>query len=249
MVLLGIDIGGSGIKGAPVDLEKGQLLTERYRVPTPENATPDQVADIIVDLAGTFDCTGPIGCTVPARVYNGLVKTATNIHSDWVDCQVDDLLSERTGRPVTVLNDADAAGIASFQYGAAKGCEGVVLFLTIGTGIGSSLFVDGKLVPNTELGHIKLHGNNAEEYASARSRLRDDLTWPEWGVRFQEYLDRLEYILTFDWIILGGGASRPDKAVEYLHLLKPKAKLKLETLENEAGIVGAAYTARERLVQ
>lgn len=244
MTILGIDIGGSGIKGAPVDTDTGRMLTERFRIPTPDPATPDAVADIVSTIVDEFDCEGPFGCTVPARVENGLVYTATNIHEEWIDCKFDDLLAERTGRPVKVLNDADAAGIASLKFGAGVNCDGVVLFLTIGTGIGSALFVNGVLVPNMELGHLKLHGENAENYASARARMQDGLTWPEWAVRFQEYLDRVEYLMTLDWIIIGGGASRPENTDLYLHLLRTRAKLCAETLENEAGIIGAAFSAR-----
>ncbi|GMQ81261.1 MAG: ROK family protein [Rhodothermia bacterium] len=248
MTILGIDIGGSGIKGAPVDVVSGRMLSERYRIPTPETATPDAVADIVAIIADEFDCTGPIGCAVPARVEHGLVSTAINIHEDWIDCKIDDLLSKRTGRPVEVLNDADAAGIASLRFGAGANCDGVVLFLTVGTGIGSALFVDGVLVPNTELGHLSVHGQIADEYASARARMQNDLTWPEWSVRFQEYLDRVEFLITLDWIIIGGGASRPEKTEEYFHLLNTRAKLRTETLENEAGIIGAAYSARHLVV-
>ncbi|MCH8122173.1 MAG: ROK family protein [Bacteroidetes bacterium] len=249
MTILGIDIGGSGIKGAPVDVDSGRMLSERYRIPTPEPATPDAVADIVAKIVDEFDCVGPFGCTVPARVENGVVYTAVNIHEEWINCKIDDLLFKRTGRLVEVLNDADAAGIASLKFGAGANCEGVVLFLTIGTGIGSALFVNGVLVPNTELGHLSLHGEIADDYASARARMENDLTWPEWSVRFQEYLERVEFLMTLDWIIIGGGASHPEKTEQYLHLLKTRAGLRAETLGNEAGIIGAAFNAKHLVVE
>lgn len=247
MTILGVDIGGSGIKGAPVDIKSGRMLTERYRIPTPEQATPDSVADIVAEIARFFNWDGPIGCTVPARVEHGIVHTAANIHEDWIETKVDELLSSRTGHPVEVLNDADAAGIASLRFGAGKDCDGVVLLLTVGTGIGSALFVNGKLVPNTELGHLILHGQIAEEYASDRIRKIEELTWAEWAGRFQDYINRIEFLLTLDWIIIGGGVSRPYKTAEYLHLLSAKARLITETLENEAGIIGAALAAEHLL--
>ncbi len=247
MTILGVDIGGSGIKGAPVDINSGRMLTERYRIPTPEQATPDAVADIVAEIARFFNWDGPIGCTVPARVEHGIVHTAANIHEDWIETKVDELLSSRTGHPVEVLNDADAAGVASLRFGAGKDCDGVVLLLTVGTGIGSALFVNRKLVPNTELGHLILHGQIAEEYASDRIRKIEELTWAEWAGRFQDYINRIEFLLTLDWIIIGGGVSRPYKTAEYLHLLSAKARLITETLENEAGIIGAALAAEHLL--
>ncbi|TDI76762.1 MAG: ROK family protein, partial [Bacteroidetes bacterium] len=154
MTVLGIDIGGSGIKGAPVDIKAGRLLTDRFRIPTPPNATPEAVVDIVDQIRVFFKWDGPVGCTVPARVENGLVRTATNIHGDWVNTQIDDLMQEKMGCPVAILNDADAAGLASMRFGAGRNINGVVLLLTIGTGIGSALFMDGVLIPNTEFGHL-----------------------------------------------------------------------------------------------
>jgi polyphosphate glucokinase len=246
MIVLGIDIGGSGIKGAPVDVEEGRMLTDRFRIPTPENATPDAIADVVAEIVSHFDWKGPFGCTVPARVERGVVHTASNIHQDWVDTHVEELLSERTGSRVAALNDADAAGIASLRFGAGRDCDGIILLLTIGTGIGTALFVDGTLVPNTELGHIILHDGIAEDYASDRTRQAESLSWADWADRFQEYLSRLEFLFALDWIIIGGGVSRPYKTQEYLHLLKTRARLVPETLENEAGIIGAALAAHDR---
>ena len=247
MIILGIDIGGSGIKGAPVDIAKGQMLTERFRIPTPELATPTAVAEIVAEIAAHYNWKGPIGCTIPARVEHGIVHTATNIHSSWIDTRVEDLLSSKTGLPVSVLNDADAAGVASVRFGAGRNCDGVVLLLTVGTGIGTALLVDGVLLPNAELGHLMLHGQIAELYVSDRTRQTEDLSWGEWADRFQEYLDRVEFILTLDWIIIGGGISRPYKTELYWHLLKARAKLLPESLENEAGIIGAALSASHLL--
>ena len=243
MTVLGIDIGGSGIKGAPVDIEAGRLLTDRFRIPTPPNATPEAVIDIVDKIRVYFDWAGPVGCTVPARVENGLVRTATNIHSDWVNTQIDDLMQQKMGCAVAIVNDADAAGLASMRFGAGRHTSGVVLFLTIGTGIGSALFMDGVLIPNTEFGHLMIHGDTIEKYASARTRYLENLSWPEWAGRFQEVLDRVEFLLAPNFIILGGGVSRPYKTVEFMPHLNTHADLLIETLENEAGIVGAAVLA------
>jgi polyphosphate glucokinase len=184
MTILGIDIGGSGIKGAPVDVLKGEMLTERYRIQTPENATPEAVVDIVDQIRNYFDWTGPIGCTVPARVEHGLVRTAANIHKYWIDTQIDELLERKTGCRVSVLNDADAAGLASMRFGAGRQTSGVVLMLTIGTGIGSALFNNGVLVPNIELGHAMLHGDIVENYASDRIRKQENLSWRQWAERW-----------------------------------------------------------------
>lgn len=243
MNVLGIDFGGTGIKGAIVDTEHGTLVTDRHRIPTPRPASPDAVAGVIAELVRHFDWKGPVGCTIPARVEHGLVRTATNIHADWVNSRVDILLSERTGCPVHTINDADAAGIASLLFGAGRGREDLVFFITVGTGIGSAVFINRTLVPNTELGHLTLHGASAEDYASNKAREDDNLSWPEWAGRFQEYLDRIEFLFAPDAIILGGGVSRPKKVAEYLPHLSTQADLIIAELENEAGIIGAARSA------
>ncbi len=243
MEVLGIDIGGTGIKGATVDVTTGRLTNERFRIATPQNATPDAVAEIVRQIADHFDWSGPIGCTVPAVVEHGLVRSAANIHDMWIDTHVENLLFSATGQPVRVLNDADAAGLASVKFGAGKGRDGVVFFLTIGTGIGSALFMDQKLVPNTEMGHLILHKKAAELYTSDRVRKRKELSWEKWASRFQEYLDRLEFLFSPDTIIIGGGISRPKKAEQYLHFLSTRAELLTASLQNEAGIIGAAYAA------
>lgn len=243
MDVLGIDIGGTGIKGAPVNTLNGELIAERFRIPTPENATPQAVADVVARIADHFNWNGHIGCTVPARVEHGLVRTAANIHKAWIDAQVDSLFSAATGCRVSVLNDADAAGLASMRFGAGRGLDGIVFFITVGTGIGSAMFYNQQLIPNTELGHLTLKGGAAEEYASNRIRLEKNLSWKKWAKRFQKYLDRIEFLFAPDTIILGGGISRPQKVAEYWHHLSTRADLIPAKLENEAGIIGAAAAA------
>ena len=243
MDVLGIDIGGTGIKGAPVNTLNGTLTRERLRIPTPENATPQAVADVVAQIVDHFKWDGHVGCTVPARVEHGLVRTAANIHGDWIDTQVDSLFSSTTGCRVSVLNDADAAGLASMRFGAGRGLDGIVFFITVGTGIGSAMFYDQQLIPNTELGHLTLKGGAAEEYASSRIRKEKDLSWKKWAKRFQKYLDRIEFLFAPDTIILGGGISRPQKVAEYWKHLSTRADLIPAKLENEAGIIGAAAAA------
>lgn len=243
MDVLGIDIGGTGIKGAPVDTATGKLTAERFRIPTPKNATPEAIAEVVLEIVQHFDWKGPIGCTVPARVEHGLVRTATNIHPDWIDTHVENLFAEKTGCPVTVLNDADAAGVASVRFGKGAQFDGLVFFLTVGTGIGSAMFYNKVLIPGTELGHLRLKGDAAELYASDRTRVKEDLSWKRWARRFQKYLDRIEFLFAPDAIIIGGGISRPSKVKSYGKYLSTRASLHYATLENEAGIIGAACAA------
>lgn len=243
MTVLGIDIGGSGIKGAPVDVVTGTLGAERFRIDTPKPATPNRIAKAVRQVVDHFAWKGPIGCTIPARVHGGVALTATNIHSTWIDTPVDVLFSDATGCPVRVMNDADAAGVASMQFGAGQGRKGVVILLTVGTGIGTALFMDGVLVPGTELGHLEVLGRNAELYASDRTRKQVGLSWKQWARRFQQYLDTVEFLFAPGLIILGGGISRPSKKEKYIKFLHTKAELVTEILENEAGIVGAAFMA------
>lgn len=248
MELLGVDVGGSGIKGAPVDVESGALRAKRYRIPTPKPATPDAVAAVIAKIARHFNWTGPLGCCIPARVKQGVARTASNIDDSWIDTRVVDLFSEAVGAPAVVMNDADAAGIAEMQFGAGRNAGGLVLLLTFGTGIGSTLFYDGVLVPNTELGHLYLrHDVHAERFAADSARKRERLSWEAWGERVQDYLDHLEFLLAPDVIILGGGVSRPHKLDRYFHALHTEASLRPAELQNEAGIIGAAYAARTLL--
>lgn len=244
--VLGIDIGGSGIKGAIVDTKTGKLITSRHRIPTPQPATPKDVAETVAELVQHFKWKGPVGCAFPARIKKGVALTATNVDSAWIGTNGEKLFRKATGCKVRLLNDADAAGVAEMAFGAGQGRKDLVLMITVGTGIGSALFMNKKLVPNTELGHLDVNGKNGEKYASDRTRKKRYLSWKVWAKRFQEYLDRVEFLLAPDLIILGGGVSRPKKTAHYLHLLKTDAELVTAQLENEAGIVGAAYAARKR---
>jgi polyphosphate glucokinase len=242
MAILGIDIGGSGIKSAPVDLDLGQLTAARQRVPTPQPSTPTAVAGVIADLVKGFGWSGQIGVTYPGVVKAGFAMTAANVDPGWIGLDADELLTRTTGCPVTVLNDADAAGLAEMRYGVGKGHAGVVIMITLGTGIGSAVFSGGQLVPNTELGHLELRGKDAEHRAAARVRDEKKLSWPAYAERLQEYLDLLEKVLWPDLIIVGGGVSA--KADKWMPLLKTRAELRAAALANEAGIVGAALAAQ-----
>jgi len=244
MKILGIDIGGSGIKGAPVDTKRGELLAPRFRIPTPPGAKPKPVAKVVAEVAKHFDWKGPIGCGFPAAVQHGVARTAANIHKSWVGTDVAKLFSKRTGCPVTVINDADAAGLAEMAFGAGEEHEGVVLIVTIGTGLGTSLFTDGVLLPNTELGHIEIDCQDAELMASDAARKRDDLSWKHWGLRFDTYLSRLEKLVWPDLIILGGGASKQFN--EFAPYLSVHARVVPAATLNEAGIIGAALAAQHK---
>ena len=240
-VVLGIDIGGSGVKGAPVDTTTGQLTAERIRIDTPQPATPKAVAKVFADVAGHFAWSGPIGATMPGVVKQGVLLTAANIDKSWIDTDAAKLFGEATGCPVTVLNDADAAGIAEMHFGAGKGRRGVVVMITLGTGIGCAVFNDGVLLPNTELGHLEINGHDAESRASARVREEHDLSFRRLASRVDVYLDRIDALLWPDLIIIGGGVSR--KAHKFFPYLSTRAELVAATLQNEAGIVGAAMMA------
>jgi polyphosphate glucokinase len=246
VVVLGIDIGGSGIKGAPVDLGTGVFTADRVRIETPQPADVSSVVKTVAAVAGSFDPAASVGITFPAVVQHGVTKTAANVDASWVDAPAERLFTEALGRPVTVLNDADAAGVAEMEYGAGRGVGGLVVMVTFGTGIGSALFIDGRLVPNTELGHLQmsglhLHGGDAEDYASDRIRESEDLGWPEWAERVQTYLRHLHALLWPDLIIIGGGVSK--KAEKFLHLVDVPTKVVPAGLQNNAGIVGAALLA------
>ena len=247
MIILGIDIGGSGVKGAPVDVSTGALLEERHRIPTPGGGKPNPVARTVRSVAEFFAWRGAIGVTMPARVKSGVALTAANIDDAWIGLDAARLFASTTGRKTHVINDADAAGVAEVAFGAGRGQRGVVLMLTFGTGIGSGLFVDGILVPNSELGHLRMHGRRAELYAADSARKEHDLSWEAWASRVQEYLDHVEFLFAPDLIILGGGVSRPKRTKKYLHLLQTKARLAPAQLQNEAGIIGAACAARALL--
>jgi len=242
MEILGIDVGGSGIKGAPVDINTGRLTMDRHRIPTPLPAKPNSVSKVVSEISQHFDWTGPIGVGFPAALRNGLVLTAANIHKKWIGVNAAELFSENTGCPVCVVNDADAAGLAEVTFGRGKGKRGVIVVVTIGTGLGTSVFVNGNLLPNTELGHIELNGIDAEWQASAAARKREKLSWKKWAKHFNEYLCTLENLLYPDLIILGGGTSKKfDKFKDYLTIT---AEVIPAELLNEAGIIGAAIAGR-----
>lgn len=242
-VILGIDIGGSGIKGAPVDTQTGTLVAERHRIATPEGARPDDVKGVVAELVRHFGHAGPVGVTFPGIVQHGKTLSAANVDKGWIGLDADALFTEATGREVHLINDADAAGVAEARFGAGAGVAGVVLVLTFGTGIGSALIQDGKLVPNTELGHLWLKGDrHAESWASDRARERDDLNWKQWSKRAGTYLQHLELLFSPDLFVIGGGLSkRADKWGP--HLQPGRTKLVPATLQNDAGIVGAAMMA------
>jgi|SRR5512133_1063173 polyphosphate glucokinase len=241
-IILGIDVGGSGIKGAPVDIKTGELIDERHRIPTPEPSSPEKVANTIKQLVKHFRWKGLVGCGFPTVVQQGVVKTAANIDKSWINTDARKLFSHVTGLPVWVTNDADAAGLAEVKLGAGAGFKGAIVVLTIGTGIGSSLFVKGKLFPNTEFGHVEFKGMDAEYYTSDAARKRENLDWTAWGQRLNEYLNHIEFLTWPEMIILGGGASKKlDLFKDQLHL---KAKVVPAKFLNEAGIIGAAMAAK-----
>lgn len=244
MHIFGVDIGGSGIKGAPVDLDLGDLADERYKVLTPHPATPDAVADGVKEVVDHFGWTGPVGITFPGVVTGGAtIRTAANVDKSWIDVDARALLSERIGGlPVTVVNDADAAGVAEVQFGAGRDRQGTVILLTFGTGIGSAVFSDGVLVPNTELGHLELHGHDAETRASTKAKDDHELTWEHWAKRVTKYLAHVEMLFSPELFIVGGGVSR--KSAKFLHLIEGiRAEIVPAQLQNNAGIVGAAMRA------
>jgi polyphosphate glucokinase len=240
--ILGIDIGGSGVKGAIVHTKKGELLTERYRIPTPQPATPDAVAKVIKKIAQHFNWHGPIGVGFPGVIQQGVARTAANVDDSWIDKDLNKLFSKVTGCPVHVVNDADAAGMAEAKFGAGKGVKGTVILITVGTGLGTVIFTNGELVPNLEFGHLMLHGADAELYASDAARSNNNLDWDTWAGRFNEYLMRIEDLIWPDKIIIGGGASK--KGEKFFHHLTTKAPVVPATLKNEAGIVGAAMVSK-----
>jgi polyphosphate glucokinase len=246
MRLLGIDIGGTGIKGALVDPHKGELVTDRLRIETPQPATPESVADVVGQLARHFEWSGPVGCTFPGVVRRGTVETAANVDKAWIGVDAAALFAQTTECPTTVVNDADAAGLAEMLHGAGKGRSGTVLLLTLGTGIGSALFVDGVLVPNTEFGHIEVKGHPAEKRAAESVREREDLSWHKWSHRLNEVFDVLERLLSPELLIIGGGVSK--KSDKFFPHLETRGELVAAHLLNQAGIVGAAMAAAPPVV-
>jgi polyphosphate glucokinase len=243
----GIDIGGSGIKGCPVDLDVGAFAAERIRTPTPSPSTPAAVAAVVAEIIGQFGDaagTGPVGVTFPAVIQHGVARTAANVDKSWIDADVDALLRETLGRPVRVVNDADAAGYAEAKFGAAKGVSGTVLLATLGTGIGSAVIVDGVLVPNTEFGHLEVDGRDAETRAADSARTAEELTWAQWAKRLTRYFQAIEGLLWPDLIVVGGGVSK--KADKFLPLLDIRTPIVPSKLRNDGGIIGAALLATER---
>lgn len=242
MEILGVDIGGSGIKGAPVDVEKGELTASRHRIPTPQPSRPEAVAEVVAKIARHFKWSGPIGCTFPAVIKKGVAYSAANVDKSWIGTNGQQLIEEKTSCPVLLLNDADAAGLAEMQFGAGRDRSGVVIMVTLGTGIGTAIFVDGVLVPNCELGHIEIRGVDAEERATDRIRKKEDLSWKNWGERVNEYLGRMEALFSPDLFIIGGGVSKKhEKFFKYLTI---KAEFVPAESLNEAGIIGAALAAK-----
>jgi len=239
MHALGIDIGGSGIKAAPVDVTTGKLLADRLKVDTPRPALPDQVADQVKELTTAFNWSGPVGITFPGVVIDGVTRTAANLDPAWIGLNTAEFLAKAVGNPVRVLNDADAAGVAEMTFGAGVGEQGTVLMLTFGTGIGSALFIKGILVPNTEFGHVEIRGQDAEKRASERAKELHDLSWGKWAERVDEYLQHIEAVLWPSLFIVGGGVSRQsEKWVPRLTGIR--ARIVPAAMLNDAGIVGAA---------
>jgi polyphosphate glucokinase len=243
MNVLGIDIGGSGIKGAVVDTDTGELVTERKRFATPQPSKPEAVVKVVTRLVKHFNYQGPIGVGFPAIVIQGVTMSAANVDNGWIGFPAAEKLAEATGCPVTIRNDADVAALAEMKFGAGQGVMGSVMVFTLGTGIGSAMFVDGKLVPNLELGHVYLPGKKLDaEYQTAdRIRTEQNLSWKKWGKRLNTYFDHIEGLFSPELIIIGGGVSK--KHEKFLHHIEVRAKVMPAALRNEAGIVGAALTA------
>jgi polyphosphate glucokinase len=242
MQALGIDIGGTGIKGAPVDLATGKLLADRKKIATPHPATPDAVSAVVREVAQSFGWTGAVGATFPGVVLSGTIRSAANVDKSWIGTDAASLFAKAIGTDVLVLNDADAAGLAEMKFGAGAGVNGSVLMLTFGTGVGSALFTDGVLVRNTEFGHIEIRGKDAEKRASEHAKVEHEWGWKDWTERVSEYLQHIEALLSPDLIVVGGGISKEaDKWVPMLTGIQ--AKIVAATLLNDAGIVGAAMAA------
>ena len=245
-IALGVDVGGSGIKGATVDLSTGELTRERLRIETPQPATPEAVAAVVGEVVSHFLDElgdGPVGVTIPGVVTGGVVRSAANIDPSWIGTDIDALLTERLGRPVHAVYDADAAGVAEARFGAARDSRGLVIVTTLGTGIGSALLLDGRLVPNSELGHLEIDGHDAESRAASSAREDEKLSWEQWAVRLQRYYGVVEDLLWPSLIVVGGGVSK--KSDKFLPLLHLRAPIVPATLRNQAGIVGAAVLAAE----
>ena len=244
MHALGIDIGGSGVKAAPVDTDTGKLLAPRQKIATPRPAVPDALADVVKQLSTAFDWSGQVGITFPGVVIDGVIRTAANLDPSWIGVDAGALFGKATGNQVRVLNDADAAGVAEMTFGAGVGETGTVLMLTFGTGIGSALFTGGLLVPNTEFGHIEIHGHDAEKRASEQAKELHEMSWGKWAGRVDEYLKHMEALVAPHLIIVGGGISRQSE--KWVPLLTGiRARIVPAAMLNDAGIVGAAMATVE----
>lgn len=247
-IAFGIDIGGSGIKGAPVDLTSGSLAEDRIRIPTPQPATPKAVAKTVKELLDSFEIPSntPVGVTFPAIIHHGIAMSAANVDQSWIGVNVNDLFTEITGREVFVVNDADAAGIAEVEFGAAKGKKGLVILTTLGTGIGSAMFIDGKLIPNSELGHLEYKGESFEKFAASSVFEKLGISYEQWATeRLQKFYSHVEFLFSPDLFLVGGGVSKQAK--EFLPLLELNTPIQAAKLKNEAGIIGAAALAWRNL--
>jgi polyphosphate glucokinase len=241
MAILGIDIGGSGVKGAPVDTARGELLAERFRVPTPQPSDVTSVVEAVAQVAAQFEGYDRVGVTFPGVVVDGVTRSAANVDKSWLDAPAAKLFTDRLGKPVSVLNDADAAGVAEVAFGAGHDQSGLIMMLTFGTGIGSALFLDGTLIPNTEFGHLELDGKDAELRAADRARETEDMSWEKWAGRVERYLRHVEMLLSPRLFIIGGGVSK--KSDRFFPLINLRTPMVAATLLNNAGIIGAAVTA------
>jgi len=244
MIRLGIDIGGTGIKGALVNVETGEQEGERLRIPTPQPASPDAVSEVVSEIIAHFNYKGPVGIAFPSIVRLGVIHLAANVDDSWLGINAEELFAQRLGTDVQVINDADAAGIAEMRFGAGQGENGIVILLTLGTGIGSAVFLNRTLLPNTEFGHLKIRGKDAEERASGRARELKELSWEKWSKRLVEFLRELELLMSPNLIIIGGGISKKSK--KFFPYLESSVDVELKPAKmlNAAGIIGAAYTVK-----
>ncbi len=244
MQILGIDVGGTGIKGAPVDIDSGELTAERIRIKTPKSGEPEPIADVVAEIARSFNYSGPIGIGFPAPIKGGVAMMAANISPKWVGVNADELFSRTTGCECHLINDADAAGLAEMKFGAGRGQPGTVIMLTLGTGIGTAIFSRGNLIPNTEFGHLDMKGKDAEHRASAVVREREKLSWKKYARRLNKYLLQMEKLFWPDLFIIGGGISKESQ--RYLPHLTIQTPIVTAQLFNEAGIVGAALAVKPK---
>ena len=240
--ILGIDIGGSGMKAAVVDVTSGEIVSDKHRIPTPKPATPEAMGEVAAQLVEHFEWSGPVGVGFPGVIQDGYVRTAANLHKSWVDIDGDALFTKACGCDVVMVNDADAAGLAEMKFGAGENVGGVVILATLGTGIGSAIFVDGRLVPNTEFGHLMMDGKIAEDRASSRAKDEKELSYKEWGGELEDFLLEMEKLFWPNLFILGGGISKSFHKFEE-HLSKVRTPVKPAERFNRAGIVGAALAA------